>query len=156
MADAPRYLQLGLVDNTSDLPRMQEALATGVGFIRDALEQGGVCLVHCHRGISRSATVAIAYLVQSTQTPAEPIFERMRPKRKVIDPNLGYWVALKEWERRVLPPAMLRTPRSAYSSPTPGGSPARSAQNGANYPTPPGGAPAPLVGAGPRPLSRAG
>lgn len=124
------YLSLGLLDNTSDLPRMQEALGTGVEFISQAISSGGVVLVHCHRGVSRSATLAIAYLVRATQQPAETVFESLRAKRRVIDPNLGYWISLKEWERRVLPPALLRS-RSSYSSPTP-------------------------VGAGPRPLSRAG
>jgi len=116
--NAPTYMQLGLLDNTSDLPRMQEALGQGVEFIAQAHAAGGTVLVHCHRGISRSATLSIAYLVRSTQQPAETVFEHLRTKRKCIDPNLGYWVALKTWERRVLPPAMLRA-RSSFSSPTP-------------------------------------
>ena len=104
----PHYMQLGLLDNTSDLPRMQEALGTGVEYISSAIASGGTVLVHCHRGISRSATLAIAHLTRATQQPAELVFEQMRTKRRVIDPNLGYWVALKEWERRVLPPPVLR------------------------------------------------
>ena len=112
-----QYMQLGLLDNTADLPRMQEALGAGVEFIASALASGGTVLVHCHRGISRSATLAIAYLVRQTQTPAEQVFEQMRPKRRVIDPNLGYWVCLKTWERRVLPPSLLRS-RSHHASPT--------------------------------------
>jgi len=111
----PHYLQLGLMDNTSDLPRMQEALGTGVEFIGQALANGGTVLVHCHRGVSRSATLAIAYLVRAMQQPAEAIFEVLRTRRSVIDPNLGYWIALTEWERRVLPPALLRGRSSALS-----------------------------------------
>lgn len=110
------YMQLGLMDNTSDLPRMQEALGTGVEFISHALSSGGTVLVHCHRGVSRSATLAIAYLVRALQQPAEVVFEMLRTKRRVIDPNLGYWISLTEWERRVLPPALLRA-RSSNNSP---------------------------------------
>lgn len=118
-AGAPAaYMQLGLLDNTSDLPRMQEALVSGVEFITQAHASGGTVLVHCHRGISRSATLAIAYLVRATQQPAETVFEAMRTKRKCIDPNLGYWVALKTWERRVLPPGTVALERRAsFSSP---------------------------------------
>jgi len=102
-----RFCQLGLLDSISDLPRMQEALHVGVGFIREAIANGGVVLVHCHRGISRSATLAIAYLVQQTQQTAETVFEHMRTRRRVIDPNLTYWTQLIEWERTTLPGEVL-------------------------------------------------
>lgn len=113
---APALLQLGLMDNTGDLPRMQHAMALGADFIAEAVQAGGTVLVHCHRGISRSATIAIAYLVRALQQPAETVFEQMRGCRRIVDPNLGYWVALKEWERRTLPLSVLRlaaTPGSA-------------------------------------------
>ena len=125
---APIYLKLSLLDNISDLPRMQDALTEGVDFINAALERGGTVLVHCRAGISRSATLAIAYLVRTTQQPVDVVFEKMRLKRSVIDPNLGYFVALHEWEKRVLQPrgaSMLRKSTSlegmslAGSSPTP-------------------------------------
>ena len=107
---APQHLQLHLLDNTSDLPRMAAALTKGVDFITSALDKGGTVLVHCRAGISRSATLVIAYLVRATQQPVDAVFERVRAKRRVIDPNLGYMVALQEWERRVL--------RSGGSAPT--------------------------------------
>jgi len=113
VAGAPSVMQLGLLDTTSDLPHMQSALIRGTEFISSALEGGGTVLVHCHRGISRSATLAMAHLVRATQTPAEAVFEQMRAARRIVDPNLGYWVALKEWERRVLPPSLLRNGRSS-------------------------------------------
>ena len=102
---APSFLSLGLMDNTSDAPRMQSALAIGVNFITDAIASNGTVLVHCHRGISRSATLAIAYLVKTTQQPAEHVFEGVRACRPIIDPNLGYMVSLMEWERKHLPKA---------------------------------------------------
>jgi protein-tyrosine phosphatase len=98
----PTYLKLGLFDNISDLPRMQEALDEGVAFISAALASGGTVLVHCRAGISRSATLAIAHLVRATQQPVDVVFEKMRLRRRVVDPNLGYFVALHEWEKRVL------------------------------------------------------
>lgn len=114
---APEYLSLGLMDNAGDLPRMQHCLQLGTDFIAHALGQGGTVLVHCHRGVSRSATLAIAHLVRSLQQPAEAVFEQLRACRRIVDPNLTYWMALKEWERRVLPPALLRA-YSASRTPT--------------------------------------
>ena len=67
-ADEPiTFLTLGLLDSTADLPRMGDVLREGVAFIHGCLEAGGTCLVHCHRGISRSVTLAMAYLIQTEQ-----------------------------------------------------------------------------------------
>ena len=44
----------------------------------------------------------MAYLIRAQQRPAEGVFESVRAVRHVVDPNLSYWCALKEWERRVL------------------------------------------------------
>lgn len=100
---APRTCMLGLHDSSFDLPRMPAALAAGVAFIAEALNSGGAVLVHCHRGISRSPTLAIAYLMQSRRQTLDTVFEQMRERRPVIDPNLSYMIALQEWESSVLP-----------------------------------------------------
>jgi len=114
------YMRLDLLDSISDLPRMKGALRTGVDFIRSAIRGGGTVLVHCHRGISRSATLAMAYLVEEDQRPAEAVFETIRAKRPVVDPNLGFWVALQGWEKAVLPPRLIRSRSSrSVASPSP-------------------------------------
>jgi len=114
------YLRLDLVDSIADLPRMKSALRTGVDFIKSAIAEGGVVLVHCHRGISRSATLAMAYLVEVEQRPAEAVFETLRAKRAVVDPNLGFWVAIQAWEKAVLPPHLVRSKSSrSLASPSP-------------------------------------
>ena len=111
----PVFLRLGLLDSTADLPRMQEVLRVGVDFIAGAIASGGTVLVHCHRGISRSATLAMAFLIKSQQTTAEQVFETIRKTRRVIDPNLAYWCALKEWEALVVAPERLAS-KSPYTS----------------------------------------
>jgi len=129
---APLHRRLDLVDSVADLPRMPAALSSGVEFIRTAIGGGGCVLVHCHRGVSRSATLAIAYLVQSTQQPAEVVFEAMRKQRRIVDPNLAYWCAIKEWERKVLPPAILAQGSAVRGSASDGSSsPAAAQQLGA-------------------------
>ena len=120
--EAPTFMRLGLLDSSADLPRMATVLPVGVEFIQAAISGGGTVLVHCHRGISRSVTLAMAYLIWAEQRPAEQVFETIRSTRKVVDPNLGFWMALKEWEAHVLPPAALRpksTNSSAHSTPRP-------------------------------------
>jgi len=108
----PHYQQLFLLDSLADMPRIQEAFAVGSSFIAQGIGGGGSVLVHCHKGISRSATLAIAFLVRHTHTPAERVLEQLRAKRRVIDPNLGYLMSLKEWEQKVLPPEVLANAQS--------------------------------------------
>lgn len=36
-------------------------------FIKQALEQGGSVFVHCYAGVSRSATILVAYLMAEHQ-----------------------------------------------------------------------------------------
>lgn len=110
------YLRLNLLDSTSDLPRMQSVMREGVDFIRSALQEGGTVLVHCHRGISRSCTLVMAYLIEAEQRSAESVFESIRSKRRIADPNLGYWCALQEWEKQVLPQRLHRQRSSSRLS----------------------------------------
>ena len=98
-ADGPEYLRLGLLDSVADLPRMMDALQLGVAFIADGLGGGGTVFVHCHRGISRSCTLVIAYLMRARGASAEATFDDVRRARGGCDPNLGYLCTLKEWER---------------------------------------------------------
>jgi len=101
MAGGPTYLRLGLMDSLADLPRMGEAIETGVQFIHAALTAGGAVLVHCHKGISRSCTLAMAYIMWSQHKTAEDAFSAVRAKRRCCDPNLGYLVTLKDYEVKV-------------------------------------------------------
>lgn len=58
-------------------------------------------LVHCRMGISRSATVAIAYLIRYhglTRDEAYTHVKRMRPQ---INPNRGFWNQLQTFEKRL-------------------------------------------------------
>jgi len=97
-----KYIRLDLHDNTGDLIRMPDAFELATDFIDQGLADGGVVLVYCHKGISRSATIVLAQLMRELQLSAEKAFEMVRSKRSICDPNLGYWCVLKEWERKVV------------------------------------------------------
>ena len=114
---APMHRMLGLLDSTQDAPHLPHALKVGVEFIHSAVQSGGTVLVHCQRGISRSCTLAMAYLIWAHQRPAEDVFEELRQLRRCCDPNLSYWCALKEWESAVLPVHRCPSVSSMLSSP---------------------------------------
>lgn len=100
--NAPVYLQLHLSDSAADLPQLGAALTQGVAFIHAALLGGGVVLVHCHAGISRSCCLVIAYTVwRQRGLTSEDAFDLVRRSRPQCDPNLGYLCALKDWEKAV-------------------------------------------------------
>ena len=114
---APMHRMLGLLDSTRDAPHLPHAFKVGVEFIHSAVQSGGTVLVHCQRGISRSCTLAMAYLIWALQRPAEDVFEELRQLRRCCDPNLSYWCALKEWESAVLPVHRCPSVSSMLSSP---------------------------------------
>ncbi|XP_045779835.1 dual specificity protein phosphatase 22-like [Maniola jurtina] len=68
-------------------------------FIEDGLRKGNV-LVHCHYGVSRSATLIIAYIMQKYKMSFERAYSFVRQRRKFINPNSGFVSQLKEYERR--------------------------------------------------------
>lgn len=49
-----------------DVPweNIQKNFAPCNRFIRQAIQQGGQVFVHCYAGVSRSATIVVAYLMQ--------------------------------------------------------------------------------------------
>ncbi|KAK5906047.1 hypothetical protein CgunFtcFv8_001946 [Champsocephalus gunnari] len=58
-------------------------------FIHGALSQRGKVLVHCARGISRSATLALAYLLIRERLSLVEAVEAVRRHRNIL-PNVGF------------------------------------------------------------------
>ena len=65
-------------------------------FIASALEAGGKVLVHCERGVSRSASVVAAFLMDMDPalTPSAAV-ERVRACRPCVKPNPGFLAQLE-------------------------------------------------------------
>ncbi|KXZ50007.1 hypothetical protein GPECTOR_18g161 [Gonium pectorale] len=80
------------VDLISQLP-------AALNFIDAAIAKGGVVLVHCMMGISRSASTCIAYLMWKERLSFERAAEKVYVARPFISPNPGFVLQLREWER---------------------------------------------------------
>ncbi|CAG9854747.1 unnamed protein product [Phyllotreta striolata] len=63
-------------------------------FIKEGMAKGSV-LVHCYFGVSRSATVVIAHIMKKHQLNYYEAFEKVKSKRKIVFPNLGFVYQLK-------------------------------------------------------------
>ena len=58
-------------------------------FIKINLEKTNV-LVHCFAGVSRSASIIIAYLMKEKNNTYKEAFSFVKAKRSIIDPNFGF------------------------------------------------------------------
>lgn len=65
-------------------------LVPAISFISAEIEKGHGVLVHCHGGISRSATIVAAYLMYSQGMTTEAALELIRKSRPAVSPNEGF------------------------------------------------------------------
>jgi len=68
-----------------------------IKFIEEGLQRGSV-IVHCLAGISRSASVIIAFLMYKNKTPFNDALNFVKKKRPRIDPNMGFLRQLQLFE----------------------------------------------------------
>uniref|UniRef100_A0A8C6S2G1 Dual specificity protein phosphatase n=1 Tax=Nannospalax galili TaxID=1026970 RepID=A0A8C6S2G1_NANGA len=73
-----------------------------IGFIDSVKSSGGRVLVHCQAGISRSATICLAYLIQSRRVRLDEAFDFVKQRRGVISPNFSFMGQLLQFETQVL------------------------------------------------------
>jgi len=63
-------------------------------WIQTAIVSGGKVLVHCREGVSRSATMVIAYLMWKDTLSFEAAQERIQKVRPICNPNAGFTLQL--------------------------------------------------------------
>ncbi len=81
-------------------------LPRAVDFIHVAVSNGGTVYVHCMAGVSRSASVVIAYAMAKECMSFREAFEHVKAIRPVVDPNPGFvaqLVAFEKMNRMCLP-----------------------------------------------------
>jgi len=92
-----RIINLEIEDNlnTKISPHFNKV----IGWIETEHQAGGKILINCRAGVSRSATLVIAYLMKIY--PAwnfKQAYEFVKSKREIISPNLSFIVQLQEFE----------------------------------------------------------
>ncbi|XP_068232667.1 dual specificity phosphatase 29-like [Palaemon carinicauda] len=93
-----KYLGMKLVDMPSE--NVARFFTVGADFIEDALSSGGKVLVHCLMGISRSATIACAFLMLKRNMCALEALTTLR-KNRAIFPNEGFLQQLAELDNNL-------------------------------------------------------
>jgi protein-tyrosine phosphatase len=94
-----KYLNVNIEDGRSDIFCHFDPVAD---FIASAC--GSECvLVHCVCGVSRSATLVIAYLMKHYTMSLKQAFDHVKSKRPEIKPNPYFADALQRYEKELNP-----------------------------------------------------
>ncbi|XP_072887559.1 dual specificity protein phosphatase 10-like [Hemitrygon akajei] len=93
---ALRYKRLPATDNGKQ--NLRQYFEEAFEFIEEAQESGKGVLIHCQAGVSRSATLVIAYLMKHTLMTMTDAYKYVKGKRPIISPNLNFMGQLLEFE----------------------------------------------------------
>ncbi|GCC26743.1 dual specificity protein phosphatase 10 [Chiloscyllium punctatum] len=91
-----RYKRLPATD--SNKQNLRQYFEEAFEFIEEAHQCGKGLLIHCQAGVSRSATVVIAYLMKHTRMTMTDAYKFVKGKRPIISPNLNFMGQLLEFE----------------------------------------------------------
>ncbi|CAM9132727.1 unnamed protein product [Choristocarpus tenellus] len=91
------YKRVPIFDNRGeDLLQHFEAC---ISFIEQGKFYGSV-LVHCHKGVSRSATVICAYLMRTRGLGTEKAMTYLRTRRSMVNPHEGFLEQLNLFQKK--------------------------------------------------------
>lgn len=99
----PSCLQSGLAWCWRGTQTARQGALTLSRVCPDAVKEcRGRVLVHCQAGISRSATICLAYLMMKKRVRLEEAFEFVKQRRSIISPNFSFMGQLLQFESQVL------------------------------------------------------
>ncbi len=92
-----RYKQLHAADN--GYQNLKQYFDEAFEFIDSARRAGGAVLIHCQAGVSRSPTIALAYLIKHCPMSMVDAYRYVKSRRSIISPNLNFMGQLLEFEQ---------------------------------------------------------
>lgn len=93
------YKTLWLKDSPSE--DITSVLYIVFDFIEAVREQGGRVFVHCCKGVSRSTSLVIAYLIWLQKRTFQDAFNFVKGARAVTNPNLGFACQLLQFQKQL-------------------------------------------------------
>ncbi|KAL0128123.1 hypothetical protein PUN28_003404 [Cardiocondyla obscurior] len=91
-----KYLVLEIADTMTE--NIIQHFKTVKTFIDEALLSGGRVLVHGNAGISRSAALVLAYVMETYELSQMRAYSMVQQRRFCINPNEGFMTQLREYE----------------------------------------------------------
>ncbi|CAL1531731.1 unnamed protein product [Lymnaea stagnalis] len=88
-----------------DLPEFPivKGFQQAIDFIDEGRKSNGCVLVHCNAGISRSASIVMAYLIKNEGMTVNEAFSLLRSKRPTTCPNPGFMIQLHNYHESLHP-----------------------------------------------------
>ena len=93
------YLTLNIRDNVSE--NIECIFYKCINYIDEAKEKNGRILIHCYKGVSRSVSVLISYLIYLYEWTYDKAFDFVQSKRPIANPNIGFYLQLKTFHKRI-------------------------------------------------------
>uniref|UniRef100_A0A670I8R2 Dual specificity phosphatase 22 n=1 Tax=Podarcis muralis TaxID=64176 RepID=A0A670I8R2_PODMU len=100
MLEGVKYLCIPAADSPSQ--NLVRHFKESIEFIHECRLGGQSCLVHCLAGVSRSATLVVAYIMTITDLGWEDALSVVRASRSCANPNAGFQRQLEEFEKTEL------------------------------------------------------
>lgn len=91
-----KYLRYKAKDNAQE--NIKQFFKDAIDFIHEARINNGNVLVHCLAGVSRSASLCIAYIITITEMPWYDALNAVRGAREQANPNFGFQRQLQNFE----------------------------------------------------------
>lgn len=92
-----RYAKLGLTDYAEQKEDLSKVLEPVYRYILDTISKNpnAKIFIHCHAGVSRSATIVIYYLMRKYGLNFDQALGTLKTKRWIVNPNPWYAENLK-------------------------------------------------------------
>lgn len=85
-------------------------------FIEECIDKKGKVLIHCMEGVSRSPTIAIAFVMKYFKMTFKDALAFVKWKRRIINPNIAFVSQLDKFETDIFECQDVVTPVSTIPS----------------------------------------
>jgi len=118
-----KYLKCDVLD--SDQADISQYFEAAGQFIDEGLKEGNGVLVHCQQGISRSASVVIAYLMKYQGMKLSEAYTHLKKNRSQVKPKPNFLTQLVKYEKQLKAAAATRAKSGDTNAATAAGSDAK-------------------------------
>lgn len=95
---------------------IKQHFTQAISYIKECKKNGEKVFVHCQKGISRSASIVLAYLITEESLTLQEAYNLTKQARKFIKPNKGFSNQLGQFEMELNPNLKKPTYRDETSS----------------------------------------